>query len=71
MTGKSAGINSSKTYLLQWSEIKNKQTKSVLKSIYIITSDVPGHMQMEITGSQNNDILKMAPKFCKDKKILK
>ena len=33
---------------------------------YIITGEVPGHMQMEITGSQNNDTLKTAPKFCKD-----
>jgi hypothetical protein len=32
MIGKFADINSSKTNLLQWSEIKSKQTKSVLKS---------------------------------------
>jgi hypothetical protein len=37
---------------------------------YVINGEVPGHMQMEINGSQNNRTLKMAPSFCRVNKIL-
>jgi hypothetical protein len=39
-------------------------------SFYVITGEVPVHMQMEIDGSQNDDTLKIAPLFWKVKKIL-
>jgi plastocyanin domain-containing protein len=37
---------------------------------YIITGEVPVHMQMEINGPHNNDTMKIAPLFWRVKKIL-
>jgi len=53
MIGKSADSNSSNKNFLRWSEIKISRLNLFQYPFYIITGEVSGHMQMEITGSQN------------------
>ena len=71
MIGKTADINRFNTnFFFNGQRLKTSRPNVLWYLFYIITGEVSGHMQMEISGSQNNDTLNTAPKFCKDKKIL-
>jgi len=70
MIGKSADIKFQyKFFVCNGQRLRTSRPSLFWYPFYITTADVPGHMQMEISASQNKDTLKITPKFCKDKKI--